>query len=1454
TFSLVSGAGSANNSAFSIVGNTLQANASFNFEGQNSYSIRVRATDAGDLSTEQIFTITVTNVNEAPTNLLLSNDIIAENAGANAVVGNLSAVDVDASDTLTYTLVSGAGSANNSAFSIVGNTLQANASFNFEGQSSYSVRVRATDAGNLSTEQMFTIHVTNVNDAPTANADSYSINEDTLLTVAAPGVLSNDSDVEGDSLTASLVSGTANGSLLLNANGSFTYLPHINFKGTDSFTYRANDSLAGSDVTTVTITVNPVNDAPTANNDSAAGGEDSLDPITGNLLTNDSDIDLDSLTAVINTGPANGTLVLNLDGSFTYTANPDFNGTDSFSYHATDGTLDSNVATVTITVNAVNDAPVAANDIASGDEDSVISGNVLNNDTDIDTDHANLTAVLNSGPANGTLVLNPNGSFTYTPSAHFNGTDTFTYRATDGSASSNIATVTITIAPVNDVPVATNDIAADNEDTVITGNVLNNDTDADGTPLTAVLNSGPVNGTLVLNPDGSFTYTPNTNYNGSDSFSYHVSDGTANSNIATVSITLSAVNDTPVAVVDAFSGNEDSIISGNVLTNDSDVEGSSLTAILVSGPQHGTLTLNANGSFSYTPHANYNGSDNFIYKVRDGAANSADTTVTLTINPVNDAPVAVNDSASSSQNNIIIGNVITNDSDVDNDPLSAILVNGPAHGSVILNANGTFSYTPDTNYIGSDSFTYKVNDGLLDSNIATVNLSVTSSNTAPVVNNDNYLLPKETTLTIAAPGVLANDSDPEGSTLTIISHTNPLHGILVLNANGSFSYTPFDNYKGPDSFIYTVSDGILSSTATVNLTVVNSKLPNARHDNYFTDESTQLVRDSINGLLENDGNPNTLPIHVSSYTQPSHGTVTVNADGSFVYTPGGTYSGLDTFTYTVTDGFFSDSTSVNIHIHAVNDLTSVPGSIVVLQGSANNTGNLALLVQDATPNDHGANTFTLVKQASHGTVVIHANGTYTYTPDAGYIGNDSFKFEAIGDPSDRSGNEVIITVTPQIVINSLPITGLEGGNTGLIPVAQFSDYDTNATAGSFSATIKWGDGSTSTGTIVQSGDGTFNVLGQHIYMKDKSYTFIVSLLRNNGSSAIISGTALIDAAAPTDIVLSNALVVVGDKNGTLVGSLDAIDNPGDSSDFMLMDNANGAFKLKGDQVVVADSTKLVGGTTKTITVKGTDDDGLSVTKAFVISIADLNPLGLNDTYKANHNTNTAATITINALNGVLSNDINRSNNDLSLAASLISGPSHGQLILNSDGSFSYTANNGFSGIDTFSYASNDGILSSAATTVSINVNANPTLSETDDAGTYVEKSAPIRILPHLLAADSDNTTFDKGTLTISFGANATTKDALSIIQTSAINICNNDIFYNGTKVASFTGGANLKSLVITFNSNATAAIVSSIGSQVGFSTAISNTSVASRTINFVMTDGEGGTSNTVSQTIHVREY
>ena len=287
--------------------------------------------------------------------------------------------------------------------------------------------------------------------APVATADTYSTNEDVVLTVAAPGVLTNDTDAVG----AVKVTDPAHGSVALNANGSFVYTPAADYNGSDSFTYKASGSGTGSNVVTATITVNAVADVPVAVVDTYSSGEDTVLTVAApGVLANDTDSD-GALTAAKVTDPTHGTLTLNANGSFVYTPTANFNGTDSFTYKANDGSADSNVVAVTITVTATNDAPVAVADTYSTRQLVPLvtaAPGLLGNDTDVEA--GSLTATKVSDPDHGTVIVGSDGSFTYTPAVDYTGPDSFSYKANDGTSDSNVATVTVTVEPAVATPAA----------------------------------------------------------------------------------------------------------------------------------------------------------------------------------------------------------------------------------------------------------------------------------------------------------------------------------------------------------------------------------------------------------------------------------------------------------------------------------------------------------------------------------------------------------------------------------------------------------------------------------------------------------------------------------------------------------------------------------------------------------------------------------------------------------------------------------------------------------------------------------------------------------------------------------------------------------------------------------------------------------------------------------------
>jgi VCBS repeat-containing protein len=447
-----------------------------------------------------------------------------------------------------------------------------------------------------------------------------------------------------------------------------------------------------------------------------------------------------------------------------------------------------------------NRAPVANDDSYTVAEDGTLLANdadgtatvttndngVLANDTDADNNA--LSAILVSSPANGNLSLNADGTFTYTPFADFFGADTFTYRASDGQANSNIVTVTINVTSVNDPPVANDDSDTVNEDSSVTTNVIANDNAGpanENQSLTVITLTQGANGTVTNNNDGTITYTPNANFFGADSYTYTIEDSDGATATAAVSISVASVNDDPVANPDSDTVAEDGSVTTNVVANDNAGpanEPQTLTVVVVTQGANGTVTNNNDGTITYTPDANFFGADSYTYTVADSDGATATATVTITVSEVNDAPVASNDSAAATQDVPVSGNVLANDTDPDNtdgfvgneDDIDALLVTGPAHGTLVLDSEtGDFTYTPSTGFFGIDTFTYRAvdSDGA-QSNLATVTITVTPAAEGSVYSVPDECDPGKTALVVN--GTSADDD----------IHISPTSGGIDVTING----------------------------------------------------------------------------------------------------------------------------------------------------------------------------------------------------------------------------------------------------------------------------------------------------------------------------------------------------------------------------------------------------------------------------------------------------------------------------------------------------------------------------------------------------------------------------------------------------------------------------------------------------------------------------------------------
>jgi VCBS repeat-containing protein len=643
----------------------------------------------------------------------------------------------------------------------------------------------------------------------------------------------NDRDLPNDTLAFAVVTGPAHGTLVLNPDGTGSYTHDGSENFADSFVYKVTDAKGASSQATVTLTITPVNDnTPVAQAGSASVAEGGT--VAGTLTASDADLPNDALRFTLLTGPTQGSLTLNANGSYSYTHDGSENFADSFIYTVTDGQGASSQASVTLTVTPVNDnAPVAQAGAATAAEGGTLAGNVVVSDADQPND--TLTVALATGPAHGTLTLNPNGSYSYTHDGTENFADSFVYTVSDAQGASSQATMTLTITPLNDnAPVAQPGSGSVAEGGTVAGTVVATDTDLPNDTLTFTLVTAPARGTLSLNANGSYTYTHDGSENFLDTFVYKVTDAQGASSQATVTLTITPVNDNPPLTRPGWvSVAEGGTVARSVTARDADLPNDALSFALVTGPAQGALTLNSNGSYSYTHNGTENFTDSFVYKVTDAQGASNQATVTLTITPINDnAPLAQAAAASVAEGATVASSVAVSDVDQPNDTLTVTLVTGTAHGSLALDANGSYSYTHDGSENFSDSFIYEVRDAKGAVSQSSVSITINPRDDPTVPAADDQTVGEDSS---ANGNVLTNDRDPD-DTLQVASFTiagDPVVynagqsvtlagiGSFTLAPDGNYAFAPVADWNGSVPVVSYTTNTNAVSTLALKLTAVN---------------------------------------------------------------------------------------------------------------------------------------------------------------------------------------------------------------------------------------------------------------------------------------------------------------------------------------------------------------------------------------------------------------------------------------------------------------------------------------------------------------------------------------------------------------------------------------------------------------------------------------------------------
>ncbi|MEP0991294.1 MAG: cadherin-like domain-containing protein [Tateyamaria sp.] len=799
-----------------------------------------------------------------------------------------------------------------------------------------SVQYTVDDGNGGQDTALVRFYVTGTNDGPVAVDDALVVSQNDVDTdLRDLSALANDSDVDGDTIrivdvtngddtetfddpfgpagevvslegsNGGTITVANDGATFFDANGDFDSLAEGETVNT-TVTYTVEDENGAQDTATITFTVTGTNDGPVAVNDSDVTDEDTS--ITVDLLANDTDVDGDELTVISATVPAEqGTLVDNGDGTVTFTPAENFNGEATISYEISDSNGGTDTAIHTIDVGAVNDGPDAVNDSDVTDEDTPITVDLLANDTDLDGDTLTVTGA--TVPENqGTLVDNGDGTVTFNPAENFNGEVTISYAITDGNGGTDTAIHTITVTPVNDAPVAVDDIAETFEDEPVIIDLIGNDTDVDGDPLNIGTVSVPAEqGTVVDNGDGTVTFTPAPNYTGPAEITYTVQDGQGgeDSGEAVVNVEVIGVNDGPQAVDDAVTTDEDTPITIDVLDNDFDIEGDELSITVASVPaEQGTVEV-VDGELLFTPAENFNGEATITYGIEDTEGGADIGEVIVTVTPVNDDPVAVDDLDTTDEDEPVVVDLIGNDTDVDGDPLTVTAVSvDPSEGTVVDNGDGTVTFTPAPNFNGPATITYTVEDGQGGSDEGQAVVSVGAVNDGPVAEDDSDVTDEDTSVTV---DLLANDTDADGDDLTVINAVvDPSEGTLVDNGDGTVTFTPAENFNGEATISYEISDsngGTDTAIHTIDVTPVNDE-PVANDDASTTPFNEAVTFDVVANDTDVDGDDLT----ITDASSPD-GTVEINGDElTFTPTPG--FEGDAEVTYTISDGNGGEDTAV----------------------------------------------------------------------------------------------------------------------------------------------------------------------------------------------------------------------------------------------------------------------------------------------------------------------------------------------------------------------------------------------------------------------------------------------------------------------------------------------------------------------------------------------------------------
>ncbi|MQE92770.1 tandem-95 repeat protein, partial [Vibrio parahaemolyticus] len=879
---------------------------------------------------------------------------------------------------------------------------------NYHGADSFTYIVTS---GGVSESTTVNVDVTPVNDAPVATNDTAITDEDTPVTI---DVLPNDTDVEGDTLSIESASVPKEQGTVEVVNGKLVFTPAENFNGDAEITYTVTDGQL-TDEAKVTVTVNPVNDAPTIKVDAVESiTEDAVntDTVVATLTVRDTDTPEDQLTVSLENN-SNGYFVLVgnevklTQAGVDAVNNDELNLKDlTISASVSDGVNPTASDSDSLIVNRVNDAPTVENAIADQELSEDFATYTIDlNDAFKDSDSALNFSV--SGNSN-VLVSIENGIATISPTADWNGSETLTFTATDPSGESISQTVNFTVAPVADI-VADKATVVEYTPTII--KVLGNDTfEDDGKVVSLDTNNGPANGTVSVNPDGSVTYTPNDNYVGKDTFTYIITSGGV-SESTTVEVNVTPVNDAPVAKDDIATTQEDTAVTIDVLPNDTDIDGDTLRIDSASVPSdQGTVEI-VDGKLVFTPAENFNGDAEITYTVTDGELTD-EAKVSVTVKPVNDAPTIKVDAVESItedavNTDTVVATLTVRDTDTPEDRLTVSLENN-SNGYFVLVGNEVKLTQAGVDAVNNDELNLKdltisasVSDGVNPTANDSDSLIVNRVNDAPTV--ENAIADQELSEDFATYTIDLNDAFKDSDSALNFSVSGNSN-VLVSIENGIATISPTADWNGSETLTFTATDPSGESVSqTVNFTV--APVADIVADKATVVEDTPTIIKVLgNDTFEGDDKV----VSLDTNNGPANGTVSVNPDGSVTYTPNDNYHGTDSFTYIVTSGGVSESTTVNVDVTPVNDAPVAKDDIATTQEDT-------AVTIDVLPNDTDVDGDKLsIESASvpkeQGTVEV-VDGKLVFTPAENFNGDAEITY-TVTDGALTDQAKVTVTVNP----------------------------------------------------------------------------------------------------------------------------------------------------------------------------------------------------------------------------------------------------------------------------------------------------------------------------------------------------------------------------------------------------------------------------------------------------------